>query len=328
MGLIMASMTRAALRSEVIRLGRVGSNVATSVLDAWLYEAVKRLQDDVKWLEKTRHYYVREYFTIGTDEGFGVRLSAATGTQLVIGSTSHTNSAGATVAEKLSVALVAAATGSQVTWSTANWKFSIDISSNASTGFYVGPPEYDSTAVYDASFKLFGLTAETSNSDQTYTGSVAPHCTSEYPLPTDFMYVKEVRYDDKSYPLKPTIYKSRDDATGVPSHYYIRNNAMLGLTPQPTTGGKIIKLDYYYIPADFAADSTVHPLHERFNYAIIWYAIYLYKSNQDDTQGELKALAKYEQERMKASQRKQARVGGAIDLQNRGGDFDVRRYNI
>lgn len=325
----MASMSRTSLRNEVKRLGRVGSNVAPSVLDAWLYEAVKKLQNDIKWLEQTRYYYVREYFTIGTNEGFGVRLTAATGTLNVVGlDTAFVEKSGATVADALSTALIAMATGSAVTWSTANFKFTVDISSNASTGMYVGPPSYDTTAIYDASYKLFGLTAETSVDAQTYTGSISPWCTSEYPLPDDFLYLKEAKYDDRSYPLIPTIYKSRDDATGTPSHIYIRGD-MFGVVPQPLTGGKIIQFDYYYLPIEFAADATLHPFPEIFNYALIYYAIFLYKQNQDDTAGELKFRAKYEEEKIKASQRKQARVGGAIDLfEKQSMDFDPRRFNL
>jgi hypothetical protein len=327
----MASMTLAALRAEVIREGRIGSNVAETVLNAWIYEAVKKLQEDVKWLEKTRHFYVREYFTIGTDEGFGVRLTTATGTLNIVGpDTGYSNISGTSMAQLISTMWEAdiGDTGVYTSFATGTFKFSVKISTltNASTGMYVGPPSYSTAFTYDASYKLFGLTAETSVDAVTYTGSISPFCTSEYPLPSDFLYVKEVRYDDKSYPLKPTIYKSRDDATGTPSHFYIRGN-WLGLTPQPLTGGKIIRLDYYYLPIDFAADTTVHPFPETFNYALIWYAIYLYKTNQDDTQGELKALAKYEQEKMKASQRKNARVGGAIDLQP-SRTYDSRRYNI
>ena len=71
----MASMSRSALRTQVRRLGRVGSNVADSILNTWLYEAVKQFQKDVKWLEQTRHYYVREMFNLSLTEGLQVRLT-------------------------------------------------------------------------------------------------------------------------------------------------------------------------------------------------------------------------------------------------------------
>jgi hypothetical protein len=322
----MASMTRAELRSELIRQARIGSNVATAVLDGWIYEAVKTLQKDTKWLEKTRYYYVREYFSIGTNEGFGVRLSAATGTNLIVRvATAQTDKGGTSFAEMLSTALVTLASGTRVSFSTASFKFGIDISSNASTGFIIGPPDYDSTAAYSACYKLFGIENSASVSNTTYTGSIAPWCTSEYPLPTDFYYVKEVRYGEKKYVLMPIIYKGRDYNTGVPTYYYIRGGR-LGLVPQPTDGGAAIQLDYYHIPADFTGDSVVHPFDEICNYALIYYASYLYKLHQEDNTNMLKFRNLYEAEKMKINQLKSARVGGAIDMFGRGRGYDPRRY--
>ena len=339
----MASMTREALRNEVIRLGRVGSNVVDSVLNAWLYEAVKKFQDDVLWLEQTRYYYVREIFNLDMTEGIGVRLSTATGTLNIYGRTSINSTYANMSGDQLSSVWTSAwevefdDTGVYTSWSTATLKMSLLISTLVydSTGLFVGPPAYSTKAwVYDYSYRMFGITAETSADDTSYTGSIPPFCTSEYPLPPDFLYVKEATYDGKTTPLIPTIYKSRDKGTGVPSHYYIRGN-LIGVTPQPTTGGKTLRLDYYYIPADFAipiadgdADDAVHPFPSNFDYAIIYYAIFLYKQNQDDTAGELKFRAKYEEEKIKAKQRKNARIGGAIDMMNRQSHFDHRRYNF
>jgi hypothetical protein len=208
MGLIMASMTLAELRAEVIREGRVGSNVAATVLNAWIYEAVKKLQNDTLWLEQTRHFYSREYFTIGTYEGIGIRLTTATGTLNAIGTsgTAFANLTGSSMAQLLSTGWegIVGDTGISFSWSTANTKFTIAIDAGTynSTGMYVGPPSYSTQFIYDASYKFFGLTAETSVDAITYTGSVPPLCTSEYSLPDDFLYVKEVRYGGKSYPLK------------------------------------------------------------------------------------------------------------------------------
>ncbi len=336
MGLIMASMSRSTLRTQVRQLGRVGSNVADSILDTWLYEAVKHFQDDVKWLEQTRYYYVREIFTLDMTEGIGVRLTTATGTLNIYGRTTLNSTYGNMSGAELSSIWTSAwetefdDTGVYTSWSTASLKMKLLISTLTydSTGLFVGPPAYSTKAwLYDYSYKMFGITAETSADATSYTGSIPQECTSEYPLPPDFLYVKEATYSDKSYPLQPTIYKGRDKATGVPSHYYIRGNS-IGVTPQPTDAGRTLRLDYYYLPADFVDDDALHPFPEVFNYALIWYAIYLYKTNQDDTQSELKALAKYEQEKKKASQRKTARVGGAIDMENRGRDYDVRRFQF
>lgn len=328
----MASMTRAELRVELIKQARIGANVSTTTLDTWLYEAIKQAQRDTRWLDKTRYLYVREYFSNATNEGFGIRLSAATGTNNIIRvATAQVDISGASFAEMLSTSLVAKATGSQITFSTGTFKFSIDISSNASTGFILGPPDYDSTCVYSNTFKLFGLESYTSVSGTTYNGTVCPWCTSEYPLPTDFLYVKEVRYGNNKHPLIPIIYKGRDFVTGTPQYYYIKGSGersvnKLGLVPQPTTGGEVIKLDYYHIPPDFPADGTVHPFDEIFNYALIYYAAFLYKTHQEDNTNMLKFLNLYKQEIVKLSQLKGARIGGAIDMMRRGRGNDPRTY--
>jgi len=330
----MASMTRAELRSELIRQARIGSNVATAVLDIWIYEAIKQAQRDIRWLDKTRYFFVREYFSNAINEAFGIRLSAATGTNKIVRvATAQVDISGASFAEMLSTSLVAQATGSQVTFSTDTFKFSIDISSNASTGFMLGPPAYDSTCPYSNTFKLFGLQNQTSVSGTTYDGTVAPWCTSEYPLPTDFLYVKEVRYGNNKYPLQPIIYKGRDFNTGTPQYYYIKGSGersvnKFGLVPQPTNGGEVIKLDYYHIPPDFPADTTVHPFDEIFNYALIYYAAYLYKLHQEDNTNMLKFRNLYEAEKIKLNQLKGARVGGAIDMFGRGRGHDPRGYNL
>ena len=323
----MATMTVAQLGAELIRIARIGPNVSSTVLAAWLNEAIDRFQYDTKILESTRYYYVREYFSPGTDEGFGVRLTAATGTNLVVRLDSgYTNINGATFAEALSTALVALATGSQVTFSTSNFKFTVDISSNASTGFYLGPPDYSTSAVYSNLYKVFGIDNLTSVDAQTYTGAVSPWCTSEYPLPDGFMGVKEVRYGNNKYPLSPCVYKNRNYGTGVPNSYYIRGK-YIGFVPQPTDGGTVIQLDYYTMPAEISVGDQ-QPFGEEYDYAIIYYAAYLYKLHQEDNTGMLKFKSLYEEMRLKAIQQKGARIGAPQDLFGRGRGYDPNRYPI
>ena len=105
---------------------------------------------------------------------------------------------------------------------------------------------------------------DSSASTQTYTGDTIPYGYGEYPLPSDFMKVKEVRYDGKNYPLRYSIYKDRDTGTGTPSHYYIYDDRF-GLTPAPTSGGYLIEFDYYYLPADFSGDTATSPFDEIFD---------------------------------------------------------------
>ena len=346
----MASMSRSSLRAEVIRLGRVGSNVSSTVLNNWLYEAVKMLQNDLLWLEKSRVYYVREYFSVATDEGFGIRLDSATGEVQLLGvTTAQTDVSGKQLATALEaewnsthwgtatgIADRSADTGIAVDYSTSTRKFTVtsQAASYSSTGITILAPLYagcTGAIKYSLTHKLFGITdGQASASTYAYTGAAAPHCQAEYPLPDDFLKVKEIRYGAKSYPLRPEIYKGRNfTGTGTPSHYYIRDN-YLGLTPEPTQGGEPIQLDYFYLPADFSTDLILHPFPEIFDYALIWYTIGLYRDSLMDTAGMLKAMARYEDFKVKGVQRKRGRQG-AVNLFDRGGyktRYDPRNYNL
>jgi hypothetical protein len=305
------------------------------------------LQNDMLWLEKTRTYYVREVFSVGIDEGFGIILDSATGEVQLLGvTTAQTDVSGKELATALegewnttnwgtATGVRTADTGIAVGYSTSTRKFSVtsQAASYTSTGIVICAPLYagdTGTILYDLTYKLFGITdGQASASTYAYTGSAAPFCTSKYPLPSDFLKVKEVRYGAKSYPLRPQIYKDRDDGTGTPQHYDIRDN-YLEVTPQPTSGGEPIQLDYFYLPADFAADATLHPFDEIFNYAIIWYAIGLYRDSLNDIQGMLKAMAKYENFKVKGIQRKRGRKG-AVNLFDRGmykDRHDPRRFQF
>ena len=328
----MASADRETLRDQAIRLGRIGSNVSTTILNGWIYEATKRLQYDTKWLAKTRNYYVREYFSVGTDEGIGVILDTATGTVNVIGSdTAYTNITGSSMAQLLSTQWenIVGDTGFYFSYSTADRTFTAAMSTATytSTGFLIGNPDYDTTYIYGLSYKLLDLTDWSSYSETSNEFDPPSFATSEYPLPSDFLSAIESRYDDKSYPLRTGGFKMRDYGTGTPSFMYVRDN-YFGLVPQPTSVGKVIEFNYNYIPADYSADSSTHPFPEEFDFAIVYYTVALYRHSLDDLTGALKWESKYEEEKIKAKQRKRARVGGGTSLINKGKSYDPRRYNL
>lgn len=326
----MASMTRAQLRAELKRAARIGANVSTTMLDDWLYEAVKKLQNETRWLEKTVVFYIREYFTLNTNEGF--KLTVSSSSHVINLSTAVTDISGSQLASYLQSEIQSSgnfnSTGITVSYSTSDRKFTIT-ASTGTTAIVIKHPDYSTSINYDCSYKLFGLTDPQSSADTyTITGDAAPWCTSEYPLPSDFLYVKEIRYDEKSYPLEAASYKDRNIYTGVPKYYYIKNSR-LGLIPQPTSGGKKIQLDYYYLPSDFTSDSDTHPFPESFNYAIIYYAAMLYKDYQGDDNGMAKFLSMYEREKKFILSRKGSRIGGGVYIlggTNKG--YDPRRYNL
>ncbi len=230
----------------------------------------------------------------------------------------------------------AADTGIAVSYSTSNRKFTVtsQAATYTSTGIIIYPPLYaDSTGTYavrDATYKLFGITGQKSSvSTYAYTGDEIPYCYSEYPLPSDFLDVKEIRYDDKLYPLQRIAYKDRDTGTGTPLYYYT-TTAHFGLVPEPTDGAKIIELDYYYLPSSLSSDSSEYEYPNEYDYALIWYTSYLYFWSIKDRESMNYAMGMYEREKTKMTQDKTAK-GGAVNIFNVGGyrrRKDPRRYNF
>jgi hypothetical protein len=344
-------MNKGELRDEARRLARAGNEATLSddLFDAWLNEANNQVQRDTRWLSKKRVYYTREYFSVGTDEGFGITFDTATGEIELLGVTSALSNVSGTV---LAAALQtewnttnwgtatgtrAADTGIAVSYSTSNRKFTVtsQAATYTSTGIIIFPPLYNNStgthAVNDLTFKLFGVTAQSSASTYAYTGDTVPYCMSEYPLPSDFMEIKEIRYDDKSYPLSRVVYRSRDTGAGIPSSYYIKDDHF-GLVPEPADGGKIIEFDYYYVPESItvgaATDASEYEYPHRYDYALIWYTIFLYKYSIGDEKGLNYARAMYENEKLKMKQDRAARGGSAVNIFGGGHNKDVNRYRF
>jgi hypothetical protein len=349
-------LNRGELRDEAKRLARASGSTATlpnSIFDQWLNEANIQLQRDTKWLHKKRTFYTREYFSVGIDEGFGIIFDTATGTIWLLGvCTAMTNVSGSVLATALqrewnsthwgaTTGAKAADTGIAVSYSTSTRKFTVtsQAATYTSTGIIILPPLYANSTgtlgVNDLTYKLFGITGQQdSASTYAYTGNEAPYCMSEYPLPGDFFQVKEIRYDDSLHPLRRIAYKGRDTGTGIPQYYYT-TTTHFGLVPEPTDGGKIIELDYYYLPDSIATgaanDTTEYEYPNEYDYALIYWAMYLYYQSISDQERMMMAYANYDKMKIAMKQDKEARGGSPIDIFS-GGRYrqgkDPRRYSF
>jgi len=127
-------------------------------------------------------------------------------------------------------------------------------------------------------------------------------------------------------PLAPEIYQDRNYSTGTPKYYSIYSKDTgynyLHVTPQPTTIGKRFDLTYFYQPAAIATgsagDATSFDFPIQFDYALIYWAIYLYKLSEDDTDKALNYRALYQNEEERAEIYKAQRLGAGIDMTQRG----------
>lgn len=331
--------TRGTLNTRVRERARLGTNVDDSTVDRYLDRAAINFQHDTLLLRKYSALTVRSKFTMLTTEAFQLTVSTSGGGTLIDGtdivpSANKVDVAGATLATDLESAIQAAgASSTTCTFSESTRKFTINASGEATTvnsivvSYPAAPASYT-----DASYKLFGNTL--SASSDSLSGSPAPYCTSEYHLPSDFIEMDEIVYDeDWDRPLQPEIYRGRSDSrSGTPTHFSIYMletpetddvaSWYIRFTPQPTVYGK--RFDYCYHPeartiaSGSAGDAQYFDFPVRWDEALIYYAAYLAKIDADEMSDALNFLGLYQREVDKAIVHRDTAVGGAFDMMERG----------
>jgi hypothetical protein len=331
--------TRSTLNTRVRERARIGTNVADTTVDRYLDRAAINFQHDTLLLRKYSALTVRGKFTMLTSEAFKLTISTSGGGALIDGvdivpSSNQVDVAGSTLAADLESAIQATgASSTTCSFSESTRKFTINASGEAATVTSIAVTYPAALATYtDASYKLFGTT--TSASSDSFSGSPAPYCTSEYHLPSDFIEMDEVVYDENwDDPLQPEIYRGRSDSkSGTPKHYSIYMletpetddvaSWYIRFTPQPIVYGK--RFDYCYHPeartisSGSAGDAQYFDFPARWDEALIYYACYLAKIDADEMQDALNFLGLYRQEVNKAIVHRDTAVGGAFDMMDRG----------
>jgi len=318
---------RSELRTRVEEEGRVGQNVDDSTLDGYLNKANKAFQRKARWLWRVVTLVIRDYFSMSTSSAFNLTVgSGVLAATDIKPSADQADVSGATLASALQSAIQACSGGSAITvsFSTSTRKFTLDGSGASAASWTVTYPA--SRDYYDARYMLFGT--QDSASGATFVGNAAPYCTSKLRLPSDFIEVMEAVYDHKyGSPLKPEIYPGRNKSTGgTPKYYSLQpkdDYVYMRLTPQPTTIGKTVELAYFYDPVDIATgsgnDSTTYEYPARYDDALVNYAIYLYKKENNQMQEALFYLSLFRDMADQAqADRAKMLQGGAFDLYTRG----------
>lgn len=133
-----------------------------------------------------------------------------------------------------------------VSWDDKDWKFYIYDNTTASiTSVTIDEPSSD--YYIDGSERVFGR--QGTDSTTTWTGSFPQDCTLESDLPSDFLEMEHVNYDDHPlYEAPFEIFMSPDSHTNYPDYYAIRGKKIF-ITPVPSDR-RVVKLRYKYKPSD------------------------------------------------------------------------------
>ena len=325
-------MNRGDLRDQVREIGRFNANIASSVIDGWLNSAAIQFAKDSKILTDTRSLVITEVFQLATNEAFSLALATASGylvsaTDVVL-ATALENKTGAEVATALQAIIQASGVGASnttVSYASATRMFTIDASEESGvTAITVAVP-VDPLSYYDVAYKLFAVLQTDTESASAWIGGPAPFCQSERKLPSNFVAMDEVVFDDNyGSPLRPEIYKGRSHGGGTPRFYSIHSKGdgeYIKFTDHPTTKGQRVELHYYKKPdaitTGSAGDTSSYPFKVDYDYAIIHYAIYIGKL-PENVEMALAHRALYNQIAEEAQIDDLSRMGGGIDMTQRG----------
>jgi len=144
-------------------------------------------------------------------------------------------------------------TGSMtVTWSDDTWKFTIaeDTASNL-TSISINPPSVDN--YIDGTEKTFGRSG--TDTGTSWTSNIPEDCTLETDLPSDFLEMEHVDYDDHILYQAPfDLFMSPETNSSWVEYYAIRDQKLY-LTPTPNDR-RMLKIRYRYTPTTATISGT------------------------------------------------------------------------
>ena len=247
-------MTLANAINKVRRLTRTSesSHSDDEVMDR-INESMKEFGRAAFGLTKEAYITITPLFDIQTS--FAVRLTITgstnnniTATDIAICAENAVNQTGTQVATALQTALRTAIGGTSdltVTWSTTEWKFTIDAID--STSIVLANP---SGIIYSSALVMLGLGAETTTGTSVES-AIPTDCTIESALPTDFIELTARPEWDGDPLIQGTFQEFQSpETTGTPSKYFILNKSIM-LYPPPHEQKKL-HIYYRYIPESFA----------------------------------------------------------------------------
>ena len=225
------------------------------------------------------NWYVNVTITGGTN--------ALAATDVAITATDASDVSGTAVATAFEATLQAAIGGgatATVAWDDATWTFEIDASDSDSIKFT--SPSGDNNI--DALLMIFG--AGGTQTGTTWTSGFPQDCTVKTDLPSDYLSMEHVDYDQHILYEFPTKYfMSPETSSNWPEYYSIRNR-VLQIAPSPNTR-RLLKIRYRSIPNPVTLtgeqDATTCALPTEVNMAPVYYAAGLMlKERFEHTEGD------------------------------------------
>lgn len=281
------------------RLARNSGNAATEtytddVARFYVNEGVR------EFCKATQGISAEEYLTVAptfnTRTNFAIRLTIVGGanaivaTDIVITAADADRTTGTAVASALETAIQAAgAATATVTWSTTAWTFTIDAIDSTSITI-----EAPTTITYvDATEMLFGTSG--TQTGTTFAGSFPEDCTVRASLPTDFMSLEYIEWDD--YPLRnaPFSVMMSPETYGDPAYYHIQDKYIY-FNPSPNTQ-KLCKIQYEAFPASAtltgSSDTADCPLAVEYHMAPVFYSASMLLSETFENDEGMALMAKF-----------------------------------
>jgi hypothetical protein len=239
-------MTLAQAITKARELSRTSTTKTDTTVMGWVNEALIQFSKDIHVQQKEAYPTISPRFDIATNMAIRITITGGTNalvvTDVVICATSANDQTGTQVATALQTALRAAigvGANLTVTWSTTTWLFTVNAVN--STVIVIEEP---SAIIYDDATTLLGLNDTGTTS---IIGSMPEDCTVEVDLPTDFLEILSVEWDD--IPLTPCEWPESPERFGTPSYYSIYGKK-IRLDPSPDHQGKFF-IRYKYIPTQF-----------------------------------------------------------------------------
>jgi hypothetical protein len=245
-------MTLSQMTSRVRYLARVSSSSHDDTeLMYRINDGMTEFAKDIHGLDKEGYVTIQPKFDSRTN--WGLNMSGNGGdTTFAVTSTDRDDATGGTIASDLQTSIQAATTAwssATVTWSTTDWTFAITVPS--ATTVTISSP-VDNKNYLSAVEYLLG-TGNT-QATTTWTSSLPEDCTVEADLPSDYVAMHYVEWDNREmYQAGFDLFAS-PGYTGNPMYWHVRNRK-LRLYPNPARQ-KMLKIWYKATPADFVDAAT------------------------------------------------------------------------
>lgn len=259
-------MTLSEIREMARRLSRVTSTKASDdVVDEYIGMALRDLSINVGGFYTEKYVKVTPSFDLSSLIAVGIAINGGEAADCELADTDYQNLSGSEAAAVMQTALRSELSDVDmtVTYSEATWSFTIGIPD--ATSIEITEPDDDH---YISGIPtILGTTG--SQTGESWTGATPEYANNELDLPTDYVDVIYILWDDlplKKIPFSTTKYP----ATGTPA-YYATIYGTIRLYPTPTEQGRCY-MAYMEVPDVPSSDDASPAIPQQAHTALVYYA--------------------------------------------------------